>query len=37
MREVAERRHQLQLEHDGALTILQAKQNEVERLQQVGK
>ncbi|XP_072099146.1 RIMS-binding protein 2-like isoform X7 [Mobula birostris] len=34
MREVAERRHQLQLEHEEALTILQAKQHEVERLQQ---
>ncbi|XP_051891633.1 peripheral-type benzodiazepine receptor-associated protein 1 isoform X3 [Pristis pectinata] len=33
MREVAERRHQLQLEHEEALTILQAKQHEVERLQ----
>ncbi|XP_060703869.1 peripheral-type benzodiazepine receptor-associated protein 1-like isoform X7 [Hemiscyllium ocellatum] len=34
MREVAERRHQLELEHEEALTILQAKQHEVERLQQ---
>eukprot|EP00062_Callorhinchus_milii_P020239 gi/632975744/ref/XP_007904398.1/ PREDICTED: peripheral-type benzodiazepine receptor-associated protein 1-like [Callorhinchus milii] len=34
MREVAERRHQLEVEHEDAVTILKDKQEEVQRLQQ---
>uniref|UniRef100_A0A8C7MNY7 Uncharacterized protein n=1 Tax=Oncorhynchus kisutch TaxID=8019 RepID=A0A8C7MNY7_ONCKI len=33
MREVAERRQQLELEHEQALAILKFKQNEIKRLQ----
>ena len=36
MREVAERRQQLELEHEQARLSLQEKQEEVRRLQQVG-
>lgn len=35
MREVAERRQQLELEHDQALAILKFKQDEIKRLQRV--
>uniref|UniRef100_A0A8C8JW35 Uncharacterized protein n=1 Tax=Oncorhynchus tshawytscha TaxID=74940 RepID=A0A8C8JW35_ONCTS len=35
MREVAERRQQLELEHEQALAILKFKQNEIKRLQRV--
>lgn len=35
MREVAERRQQLELEHEQALAILKFKQDEIKRLQQV--
>ncbi|NXK89317.1 RIMB1 protein, partial [Formicarius rufipectus] len=37
MRNVAERRQQLEVEHKEALLVLQEKQEEVRRLQQVGK
>uniref|UniRef100_A0A8C1ZBP5 RIMS binding protein 2 n=1 Tax=Cyprinus carpio TaxID=7962 RepID=A0A8C1ZBP5_CYPCA len=36
MREVAERRQQLELEHEQALAILKFKQDEIKRLQRVG-
>lgn len=36
MREVAQRRQQLEVEHEQAQLILQEKQEEVRRLQQVG-
>uniref|UniRef100_A0A673K897 RIMS binding protein 2 n=1 Tax=Sinocyclocheilus rhinocerous TaxID=307959 RepID=A0A673K897_9TELE len=35
MREVAERRQQLELEHEQALAILKFKQDEIKRLQRV--
>lgn len=37
MREVAERRQQLELEHEQALAILKFKQDEIKRLQRVRK
>lgn len=37
MREVAERRQQLELEHEQALAILKFKQDEIKRLQRVKK
>lgn len=37
MREVAERRQQLELEHEQALAILKFKQDEIKRLQRVGR
>lgn len=37
MREVAERRQQLELEHEQALAILKFKQDEIKRLQRVQK
>ena len=36
MREAAERRQQLELEHEQALAVLNAKQKEIELLQKVG-
>lgn len=36
MREAAERRQQLELEHEQALAVLNAKQQEIELLQKVG-
>lgn len=37
MREAAERRQQLELEHEQALAVLNAKQQEIELLQKVSK
>lgn len=37
MREAAERRQQLELEHEQALAVLNAKQQEIELLQKVGR
>lgn len=36
MREAAERRQQLELEHEQALAVLNAKQQEIDLLQKVG-
>lgn len=37
MREAAERRQQLQLEHEQALAVLSAKQQEIDLLQKVSR
>lgn len=37
MREAAERRQQLELEHEQALAVLNAKQQEIELLQKVNQ